>query len=186
MKTPWLLLLLGLTLAVGGCQYRSADRVPAGSFRLVVDDLVKDDSFRAAALTIESPQGGMVSLASESSHNSCALLRPAALPLFAARISFLASRTTDARGSNSVIQTDLQVKSEGGDGGMLIQGSVQAGGPATYPQRGLVKLEAVASLNAVSGVYPLDTPLEIGRIDGRPLRLTVTMKKPPTIGPAKE
>jgi len=183
MKTP-LLLLLGLTLAVGGCQNRPADRVPAGSFRLVVDDLTKDDSFRAAALTIESPQGGMVSLDSELSKCASVLLRPARRPLFAARVSFIASRTTDARGSNTIIQTDLQVKTEGGDGGMLIQGSAQAGGPATYPQRGLVKLEEVASLKAVSGVYPLDTPLEIGRINGQ--ALTLTVGKPHTSGAAKE
>jgi len=128
MKTPFLF-LLGLTLAVGGCQNRSADRVPAGSFRLVVDDLTKDDSFRAATLTIESPQGGMVSLASGGSHNSCALLRPAAQPWFAARISFLASRTTDARGSNTVILTDFHVRTEEHRFWLLITVKIKNGPP---------------------------------------------------------
>ncbi len=48
-----------------------------------------------------------------------------------------------------------------------------AGGPSIYPVRATTKLEAFFSISATNGDYKLDTPVEIGRLDGKPVILVV-------------
>ena len=87
---------------------------------------------------------------------------------------FTASKATDSRTTNAYILVGLQMKSEGGDGGMIGQASVTTGlGSTTYYLPKDTKLEVICTLTAKSGVYPLDAPLEIGQVDGKPMMLTV-------------
>ena len=87
---------------------------------------------------------------------------------------FTASKATDSRTTNAYILIGLQMKSEGGDGGMIGQASVTTGlGSTTYYPPKDTKLEVIYNLTAKSGVYPLDAPLEIGRVEGKPMMLTV-------------
>ena len=87
---------------------------------------------------------------------------------------FMASKATDSRTTNAYILASLQVKVEGGDEGMLIQSSAQTGlgSPTYYPPKD-TRLDVFCNLTAKDGVYPLDVPLEIGRVDGKPMMLTV-------------
>jgi len=85
------------------------------------------------------------------------------------RVLFIASRATDSRTTNAYILTGFQVMAKGGDGGMLFQSSC---GGTYYPSKD-IKLADFASMTAKDGIYPLDTPLEIGEIDGKPVTLTV-------------
>lgn len=173
MNKSRLLFFVCLAVALCGCWQRSADIVPSGSFRLVVDDMVKDESFRVASLKVLSMQPGTVSVDTDKSHAAGVLLISAVDKLREGRVFFIASRATDSHSTNAFIQASLQVKAEGGDGGMLVQGSFQSGGTAVYPVSENTKLDAFSSMTAKSGIYPLDTPLEIGRIDGKAVTLTV-------------
>ena len=174
MKILRALFFICLALAASGCHQRSDDAVPAGSFRLVVEDMVKDVTFRVASLKVLSSQPGMLSVAKEGSHSACQLLIPAGQKLREGQIFFLASKTTDSRTTNAYILVSLQMKVEGGDGGMIVQASAHTGLGSTtfYPPKD-TELGVICNLTAKSGVYPLDAPLEIGRVDGKPMILTV-------------
>lgn len=168
--------LVGVCLATAiccGCQQRSSDAPLAGSFQLVVDDMVKDDSFRVASVKISSRQPATLSIDMGSSHAAGELLISPADKLREGRAFFLASRVSEPRGTNALIQASLDVKVEGGDGGLLIHGGFASGNTEVYPVSQETKLQGFLNMSAKSGVYPLDTPIEIGRIDGKAVTLTV-------------
>ena len=174
MKIPQVLFSVCLALAACGCHQRSADAVPVGSFRLVVEDMVKDGSFRVASLKVLSSQPGMLSVSRESSHSACQLLIPAGQKLREGQMFFIASKATDSRTTNAYILVSVQMKVEGGDGSLIVQASAHTGlGSMTFYPPKDTELDGICNLTAKSGVYPLDAPLEIGRVDGMPMILTV-------------
>jgi hypothetical protein len=175
MKISRVLFFICLALAAFGCHPRSDDAVPAGSFRLVVEDMVNDETFRVASLKVLSSQPGMLSVFQEGgAHSACQLLIPAGQKLREGLMCFTASKATDSRTTNAYILVSLQMKVEGGDGGMIKQASAHTGlGSRTFYPPKDTGLAAICNLTAKSGIYPLDAPLEIGRVDGKPMMLTV-------------
>ena len=174
MKKHIALGLVASTLFIAGCctshHATTADAVPAGSFRLVVDDAVKDETFRIASLKVLSLQSGRFSVGVEGGGRAYGdFLVSATDRLREGRVLFIASRATDSRTTNAYILAGLQVMAKGGDGGMLSQSSCAG---TYYPSKD-TKLADFASMTAKDGIYPLDTPLEIGEIDGKPVTLTV-------------
>jgi len=170
------LLVGGLLAAVTlcGCRQRSTVAPAAGTFQLVVDDLVKDGRFRVASLKVISPQPATLSVETAGSHAGGDLLISSADKLRAGQILVTASRVAGQDLTNALIQASLQVKLEGGDGGMLIHGSFQSEiAPGVYEVSPETKLDDFLSLTAREGTYPLHIPLEIGRLDGKPITLTV-------------
>jgi hypothetical protein len=162
-----------MLFSVGCCTSHhatTADAVPSGSFRLIVDAATKDDVFRIASLKILSLQSGRFSVGIEG--GGCAygnFLASAADKLRAGRVLFVASRATDSRTTNAYILAGLQVMVEGRDGGMLFQSSCCK----TYYPSLNTSLADFVSMTVKDGIYPLDTPLEIGEINGKPVTLTV-------------
>jgi hypothetical protein len=174
MKISRVVFPICLALAISGCHQRSHDAVPAGNFRLVVEDMVKDETFRVASLKVLSSQPGMLSVSEGSAHSACQLLIPAGQKLPEGEMFFTASKATDSRTTNAYIVASLQINVEGGDGGMIKQASAHAGlGSRTYYPPKDTGLDVICNLTARSGVYPLDIPLEIGRLDGKSMMLTV-------------
>jgi hypothetical protein len=176
MKISRVLFSICLALAACGCHRQSADAVPSGSFRLVVEDTVKDEAFRIASMKVSSLQPGTLSVGMEGGRANGELLVSATDKLREGRVLFIASRATDSRTTNAYILARLQVMVEGGDGGMLIHGTFQSSCGGTYYPSLDTKLADFASMTAEDGIYPLDTPLEIGRIAGKPVTLTVGKK----------
>lgn len=169
MKILHVLLSICLAIAVCGCHLQSADVVPAGSFRLVVDDPVNDQSFRIASLKVLSLQPGTLSVGMEGGRDNGGwaygqLLAPATDRLPEGRVLFIASRATDSRTTNAYILAQLQV---------MAHGTLEASCCRTYYPSSDTRLADFASMTVKDGIYPLDTPLEIGRIDGKPVTLTV-------------
>ena len=173
MKIPQVLISICLALAACGCHRHSADAVPPGSFRLIVEDTANDETFRIASLKVSSLQSGRISVGMANGRANGELLISATDKLREGIVMFIASRVTDSRTTNAYIAARLQVKVEGGDGGMLIYGTFQSSCDGIYYASKDNKLADTASLTAKDGIYPLDTPLAIGRIDGKPVTLTV-------------
>jgi hypothetical protein len=147
-----------------------ADAVPAGSFRLVVDDAANDGNFRIASLKIWSLQPGRFSVGIEGSGRCYGdFLASATDKQREGQVLLVASRATDSRTTNAYILAGLQVKAESRDGGMLLESSCCR----TYYPSLATSLADFVSMTAKDGVYPLDTPLEIGEIDGKPVSLIV-------------
>ncbi len=160
--------------ALFGCQPHSSNTVSSGNFRLVMDDMVKDESFRLVSLGVSSIRPGTLSVDGEGTHAAGDLLISDPDKLREGRVIFIASRTVDSCKTNALIQVSLQVKTEGGDGRMLLHGSFQSGGSTVYPVSIDNKLDGFLSITATNGIYPLQTPLEIGQINGKPVTLTIT------------
>jgi hypothetical protein len=174
MKISQVLPFACLALVVCSCHQPSTEAVPAGSFRLVVEDMVKDESFRVTSLKVLSSQPGMLSVSRERARSACELLIPAGKELREGQIFVTASKATDSRTTNAYILVNLQMKVDGGDGGMIGHASAQSGLGSTtfYPPKDTA-LGIICNLTAKSGVYPVDAPLEIGRVDDKPVILTV-------------
>jgi hypothetical protein len=144
-----------------------------------VDEAVNDEAFRIASLKVLSLQPGRFSVGMEGGHPNDGrayggraygdFLVSATDKLREGRVLFIASRATDSRITNAYILAGFQVMAEGGDGGMLFQSSLRN----TYYPSLDTKLADFASMTVKDGIYPLDTPLEIGQIDGKPVTLTV-------------
>jgi hypothetical protein len=140
---------------------------------LVIDDIVKDETFRVAVLRVSSTRAATLSIDGQDAHAAGELLMPGAGKLREGRAIFLASRTTNSSNTNTLIQVSFQVKSEGGDGEMSIQGDVQSGGTTVYTISTNTQLAGFLSVTGTNGNYPLETPLEIGRVNGTAVTLTV-------------
>ena len=138
MKKHIALGLVASTLFLAGCctshHATTADALPAGSVRLVVDDAVKDETFRIASLKVLSLQPGRFSVGMEGgdpndgrAHGGRAygdFLASATDKLQEGRVLFVASRATDSRTTNAYILVGFQAMAKGGDGGMWFQSSV--------------------------------------------------------------
>ena len=137
--------------------------------------MVKDETFRVASLKVLASQPGMLSVSKEQSHSACQLLIPAGEKSPEGQMFFIASKATDSRTTNAYVLFSLQMKVEEGKGGMIAHTGL--GTTTFYPPKD-TGLDVICNLTAKGGVYPLDAPLEIGRIDGKPLVLTVGKPTP--------
>ena len=177
MKITSLLFAVCIPILVfTGCKQKPADAPPPGNFKLVVDDILKDDNYRLATLKVFSEQPGWLRLGLGDVHRNGSygeLLVSTKDKLRESQGIFIVSRLADSRSSSAQVQTSLQVKATGGDGDMLVQGSFQAGGTTIYTIPKGTRLENFATMTASNGIYPLDVPLEIGRINGQPVTLQV-------------
>ena len=174
MKKHIALGLVASTLFLAGCctshHATTADAVPAGSFRLVVDTATKDEVFRIASLKVLSLQPGRFSVGIESGGRAYGDFWASATDKpREGRVLFIASRATDSRTTNAYILAGLQVMAEGRDGGMVFQSSCCK----TYYPSLDTRLADFVSMTVKDGIYPLDTTLEIGQIEGKPVTLTV-------------
>lgn len=170
------LFIIGLWLAVElcACQPHSSDTVPSGCFRLVINDMVKDDNFRVASLKVSSARPGALSVDGNDAHAAGDLLLFDLDKLRSAKVIFIAGRILDSFKTNALIQVGVLVKTEGGDGRMLLRGSFQAGGSKSYSESADAKLDGFLSIMATNGIYPLGTPLKVGEINKKPVTLTIT------------
>jgi hypothetical protein len=178
MKTFPILIAGSLTLvSLCGCNRQSVNAPPAGTFRLAVGGASEDGASRTVSLRISSAQPGWVTVRMHDNQGDGGargeMLISTNDKLRGAQVILEASRTNDAGGSGVSIETTVRVRSEGGDGDMLINGSFEGATSRTYPAPADSALEHFLKITATNGVYPLNQPLEIARPDGHPVTLTV-------------
>ena len=156
------LLLAGCCLFSAGCHRGAA--VPSGSFRLTVERVITDQNMIVSLLKIHVWHNASISVSGAGSH---CIVNLANSPEDTARdgqVALTASRIITRQGDDSAyIQTLIRTESASGF----------AGGPSINPVPAATTLDSFFSVSATSGDYKLDTPIEIGRLDGKPVTLVV-------------
>jgi hypothetical protein len=158
----FLLLLAGCCLFSAGCHREAA--APSDTFRLTVERIITDQNVIVSLLKIHVLHNASVSVGSEHSH---CIVNLANSPEDGARdgqVVLSASRIITRQGDDSAyIQTLIRTESSAGF----------AGGPSINPVPAATTLDSFFSVSATSGDYKLDTPVKIGRLDGKPMTLVV-------------
>ncbi len=167
-----------LIVAAGGCGRHSTNAPPAGTFRLAVGDASYDSASRTVPVKVTSAQPAWIAVVNNHNQGRSEadgqLLITDPDKLHEAQV-FLSAVRTNAPGPS--IQAGVRVKTEGGDGDMLIKGGFESSGASVYPAPADAALEHFVQLTATNGIYPLNQPLEIARIDGQPVIMTVGDQK---------
>lgn len=145
-----------------GCNRPS--KILTTGFRLTVQDIATDTNARAALLTIQASSAGSISVDQDGGHNSTMLPEPDANGSREGSVSLMASRIVPPGDGNIFIQTLIRPQTPNGN---------YAGGPSTYTLPRTTELADHFTITAKSGDYALDTPIEIARLRGKPVTLTV-------------
>ena len=156
-------LLAGCCLLSAGCQREAA--IPIDSFRLTVEPVITDHDIFVSLLKIHVPHNAWLSITSE--HSRCVMDLPIS-PADAARdgqVALSASRIERQGEDSASIQTLIRVRDQA-------SGST-SGGPTVLPVPAATTLDTYLSISATNGDYKLDTPLEVARLDGKPVTLVV-------------
>ena len=160
-----ILLLAGCCLLSAGCQREAA--IPSDSFRLTVEREINSSDFVVSLLKIHVPHNASISVASEFSH-CMTTLADSPTDTDAPRdgqVALAASRIAQKGDTFAYIQIFIGAKARGSSG--------YTGGTAGNSVPAATTLDAYFSISATSGDYKLDTPVEIGRLDGKPVTLVV-------------
>jgi hypothetical protein len=163
MKT--LLFLVCLTTAICGCRLPSSDKANSSNFRLEVEDVAMNDSLIFANLKISTVQPTLLAIGAGNRFTI-----PAANKCRRRTVEFSANR--DLAPTNAEPYRAIFID--------VVKEDIKAPGfnrhecGLTMPASKEDKLSAFASMTAKTGFYPLDKPLEIGKLDGRAVTLTVT------------
>ena len=144
-----------------GCKRPS--QTPPTGFRLTLQDVATDTNARAALIAIRTASVGSISVDQDGGHNSTALPDADANGSRAGSVALIASRIVPAGGGDIYIQTLIRPQTPNG----------YAGGPSTYTLPRATKLTDHFTITAKSGDYPLNTPIEIAQLAGKPVTLTV-------------
>lgn len=169
-----------MIFAFGGCEQHSVQAPPDGKFRLAVDDMAKDATFRLASLKVLSTHPGSISIGTGNLRDnvvSGSLLRSPTDRMWEARSIFAASQLAQSHGSNATIQVRLLLQTDGGDGDMLVAGKYQSANTSVFTVSKETKFGSFFDVTATNGVYPFGVPLKIGRMNGEDLLLLVKNPK---------
>jgi hypothetical protein len=161
--------ILLLSVLLIGCGHDPAPlkeaAMPSDSFHLTVQRVITDADVVVALLKIHVPHDAGISIDADGGHCGVSLLpdSPGAV-VKDGQVALSASRVTRQGDDFAYIQTLIRPESSNHS---------FAGGPAIHPVPAATKLEAYFSISATDGDYKLDTPIEIARLDGKPVMLVV-------------
>lgn len=153
------------SLLVTGC--KPASKAPSPGFRLTLQKVATDDAMQSALVTIQTSHAGTMSVAQDGGHNSILLPDPDAGGSREASIALIASRLEPKAGDKTYLQILIRPQTSDAN---------YAGGPSTYTFPLGTLLSDQFTITAKDGDFPLDTPVEIARLRGKPV--TVTVGKP--------
>ena len=161
MKLIAHLIAVGIALVVAGC----ATRKNSQAFHLSVEPVITHSELTVSLLKIHAPHEVFIHLDSEQIHGGGFLMvNVPGETVTDGQIAFSASRFAQEGDHSTYIQTFMRGESHGN--------SVDAG-PKLNPVPAATALDTYFSISATSGDYKLDTPMEIGRLDGKPITLIV-------------
>jgi len=157
-----LLISVVTTFVFLGCN--RPGQTPSAGFRLTLQDVAIDTNARAALLTIVTASAGSISVDEDGGHSSTVLPAPDSDGSREGSVALIASRIAPPGDGDILIQTLIRVQTPNGN---------YAGGPSTYTLRRESQLADHFTITAKSGDYALNTPVEIARLGGKPVILTV-------------
>ena len=156
-------MLAGCCLLSSGCQREAT--IPGDSFRLTVERVVTDRNVFVAFLKIRVPHDVNISLDGDLFHSMVTLSASPADAVRDGQVALIASRITRQGDEFAYIQTFTGIKANGGSG--------FTGGTAVQPVPAVTRLETYFAVSATDGDYKLNKPIEIARLNGKPVMLTV-------------
>jgi len=152
-----------------GCQSQTPTpgeaAIPSDTFHLSVEHVTTHSEETVSLLKLRASREAFVHLDSAQFHH-CGFLMASSPgePARDGQITFSASRLAHEGDHATYIQTFMHGESSGN--------SVTQG-PTLNPVPAATALDTYFSISATSGDYKLDTPMEIGRLAGKPITLTV-------------
>jgi hypothetical protein len=163
MKTKRLLILgFSALLVLVDCRRPPSD-VPTDGFRLTVQNMAADTDMQVARLAIVSSATATISIDSDGSHQSLSLRESPCR----VGVSLVASRVAPPGQSWAYMHTLIRAQTEDGGHSAL--------GPAFEALPIDTQLSSFFTITAKSGDYSFDTPVEIAKLRGKPV--TITLKK---------
>jgi hypothetical protein len=158
-----ILSLAGCCLLLVGCQREAA--IPNDRFHLTVQSVIVDADVVVSVLKIRVPHGGRISVDADGGHSMVTVPPDSAEGVAkGGRVALSASRVTRQGDNFAYIQTLIRAESSKHS---------FAGGPSVHAVPVATKLETYFSISATDGDYMQDTPIEIGRLNGKPVMLVV-------------
>lgn len=159
------ILLISCTLLFVGCKREAA--LPSDSFHLSVQSIVTDGDLKVSLIKYHLPHSVSLYIDSKHSHGSVSMRdapTPGEVGQRDGQLILSASRVARVGDAFASIQTLIRLETD----------HASAGGPAVSYVPAATNLDAYFSVSATTGDYKLDTPIEIGRLDGKPMMLLVS------------
>jgi hypothetical protein len=157
------LLLAGCCLLAVGCQRQAA--IPSDSFRLTVERIFTDHDYEISLVkvNVSHTQNTYISISNQFSHGTIFLANSPNDTPGDGEIALVASRFTQPGGKSYVVQTLIRPKSVGS----------YTGSRGSFTDTGDSPLETYLSVSLTNGDFKLDAPMEICRLDGKPVTMVV-------------
>ncbi len=155
------LLLTACCLLSTGCNRQVA--IPQDGFHLTVERVITDNDLLVSVLKIRVSRDASISVDGDGFHTMVALTDSPADKAREGKVALSASRITRLGDDTAYIQTLIRPEAPHGF----------AGGPTIYLVPAATKLETYFSISATDGDYKLDIPIEIARLDNKPITMVV-------------
>jgi hypothetical protein len=162
-----LLLMAGCCLFSAGCQRRAA--VPADSFHMMVESVISNNDIIISVLKISVPRDTAISVNCNEGNGSG----------FSA-MSVLPNAPAGVMRNGQVALSASRIARQG-EKFASIQTFIFSDIITHYQVPVATKLGTYFVISATDGDYTLDTPLEIGRLDDKPVMMVVGKPPKPTI-----
>jgi hypothetical protein len=163
-RKAFILLLAGCCLLFVGCQREAA--IPNDRFHLTVQRVISDTDVVVSVLKIRVPHGARISVEADGGHNMVAVPPDGAEGTAKeGQVALSASRFTLQGDNFAYVQTLIRSESS--------KHSFASLGPNVYTIPAATKLETYFSISATDGDFMQDTPVEIARLNGKPVMLVV-------------
>ncbi|RYD48632.1 MAG: hypothetical protein EOP85_03170 [Verrucomicrobiaceae bacterium] len=154
-----------LMVSLSGCRSSGPPprTAPATGFRLTVYDSPGDAAKRSVGVVVHTVSAGAISVDYGSRLGGTVIAAPDATGVREGSVNLIVNLTVPAGGGDAELATLVSTRSDGSHGGSGLTEKVP----------GNSTLTGIFTFTAKNGDYPLDTPLEIARINGKPVTLTV-------------
>jgi hypothetical protein len=161
MKIQTSISVLALACLLCGCQHETS--IPADSFQLTVREVISDSDIKVSVLDIRAPREANISVDGEGFHSDIALPESPPGQPREGEVFLSGIRIAPSQDKSAYIQTLIRPRARG----------VSAGGAKVHSVPTDTTLAAFFSFTAESGVYRLDSPINIVQLRGKPVTLVV-------------
>jgi hypothetical protein len=161
MKRMSLALLLAGAILFAGCK-KTGEQAPQNSFIMTLEDLVSSEQLVVKHLKIRANGKRTIKITEDRDSDEATIGPRPNASLMEADIVLVADLIKDFKQSGHMVKWLVQIKGFG----------VTVGGPSFFAAQGET-LEQILTLDIREGTFPLGQDIEFGRLQDRPLVLSV-------------